>query len=108
MNWDAKGPTCQAALGSALGASRLLAGEHPTEKLPDIRVRYFLRALLMTHEKRLERPNTSHYFTLSAQAVVERDPASCMILRVDVTSFACASVSRGSDLCCREWEDCVC
>ena len=41
-----------------------------TEKLPDIRVRYFLRTLLMTHEKRSELPNTSDYVGLSAQSLV--------------------------------------
>ena len=81
MRWDydavaqdlaRESPKCRGARGSVLGASRLEAGEHLPlrQKIPDTRMRSFPRPFLIACEECLERPNTSHYFTLSAQAVL--------------------------------------
>ena len=87
-------------------------------------MRYPFRALLIVYENRIELPNTSHYLSLSAQALLsarkKRTGKLCDPMRrsffhnprqyggVEVTFIACALVLRGSDLCCPEREDSVC
>ena len=87
-------------------------------------MRYLFRALLIVYENRIELPNTSHYLSLSAQALLsarkKRAGKLCAPMcrsffhtprqygGVEVTFLGCALVSRGSDLCCPGREDCVC
>ena len=87
-------------------------------------MRYIFRALLIVYENRIELPNTSHYLSLSAQALLSArkkragklcDPVCLSFFHtprqyggVEVTFLACALGLRGSDPCCLEREDCVC
>ena len=85
VTWDARGLRCTCAISreresemsgfarDCFGCVALGGGwtfPSPAGKLAYIRVRYLLRTLLVAREKRSEVPNTSRYFSLSAQAVL--------------------------------------